>query len=148
MSQRHHSSNGVRVRGGSMGTQTSIVTANGTERRARRHRSKQERRQIVEETFKPGASVALVARVHGVNANQLFKWRRLYQQGRLADKAPVTLLPVKVTDTIPVVQSKRQHRSKIKRSGIIDIDLGHARIRIEGTADPDCIRATLEGLSR
>ena len=34
--------------------------------RTRRFRSKQERRQIVEETLKPGASVSLVARGHDV----------------------------------------------------------------------------------
>ena len=38
----------------------------------RRYRSKEERRQIVEETLQPGASVAVIARQHGVNANQVF----------------------------------------------------------------------------
>jgi transposase-like protein len=33
--------------------------------------SKQERLRIVEETLNPGASVALVARATGVNANQV-----------------------------------------------------------------------------
>jgi hypothetical protein len=46
------------------------------ERRVRRFRSVSEKRQIVGLTFEPGASVALVARAHGVNANQVFKWRR------------------------------------------------------------------------
>jgi transposase len=47
----------------------------------RRYRSKQERRQIVEETLQPGASVAVIARQHGVNANQVFHWRKLYRKG-------------------------------------------------------------------
>ena len=51
--------------------------------RKRRLRSKLERRQIVEETLKPGASVSLVARAHDVNANQVFKWRKQYREGRL-----------------------------------------------------------------
>jgi hypothetical protein len=34
------------------------------------------------------------------------------------------------------------------RQGRIEIDLGHARVLIEGTADPDCVRAALEGLAR
>ena len=51
--------------------------------RTRRFRSKEERRQIVEEALKPGASVSEVARTHGVNTNQVFKWRRHYRQGRL-----------------------------------------------------------------
>ena len=44
----------------------------------RKYRSKEERRRIVEETLEPGASVAVIARSHGVNANQVFGWRRLY----------------------------------------------------------------------
>jgi len=43
---------------------------------ARRRRSAMERRRVVEETFEAGASVARVALKHGVNANQVFQWRR------------------------------------------------------------------------
>ena len=49
----------------------------------RRHRSKQERRAIVEETLKPGASVSRVGASHDVNANQVFGWRKLYREGGL-----------------------------------------------------------------
>jgi len=118
--------------------------------RIRTFRSKQERRQIVEETLKPGASVSLVARAHNVNTNQVFKWRRQYQQGRLeVDSAPTTaLLPVKVSDTMPMAERPAQRNSRARRSGIIDIDLGHARVRIEGAADAECVRAALQGLTR
>ena len=61
--------------------------------RTRLFRSRQERRQIVEETMKPGASVVLVARKHGVNANQVFAWRRMYRNGRLEIVASAALLP-------------------------------------------------------
>ncbi|SPE18057.1 transposase (fragment) [Candidatus Sulfotelmatomonas gaucii] len=37
----------------------------------------------MELTFQPSASVALVARAHGVNANQVFKWRRAFERGEL-----------------------------------------------------------------
>ena len=57
----------------------------------RRYRSKQERRQIVEETLRPGTSVAVIARRHDVNANQVFHWRKLYREGRL-DVGPRTAL--------------------------------------------------------
>lgn len=59
------------------------VESAGEERRARRWRSVTEKRQIVGLTFEPGASVALVARAHGVNANQVFKWRRAFERGEL-----------------------------------------------------------------
>jgi transposase len=89
-----------------------------------------------------------VARAHDVNANQVFKWRKQYQQGRLEVDAQTTLLPVKVSDATQVVQPPPHRKSGTRRSGIIDIDLGHARVRIEGTADPECVRAALEGLVR
>lgn len=44
----------------------------------RRQRSEEERRQIVAESFEPGASVSMVARRHDVNTNLLFTWRRRY----------------------------------------------------------------------
>src|SRR5437667_11475115 len=121
--------------------------------RARRFRSKQERRQIVEETLKPGASVSRVARAHDVNANQVFKWRRQYRDGRLGITPTATtqstLLPVKISESLPTVRpAAERRRVKARRTGIIDIDLGHARVRIEGAADPDCVRAALEGLLR
>lgn len=116
--------------------------------RTRRYRSKLERRQIVEETLKPGASVSLVARAHDVNANQVFKWRKQYQRGRLEVVSGTTLLAVKVSDTIQAVRSTPRRKSPTKRYGIIDIDLGHARVRIEGAADPECVRAAVEGLVR
>ena len=115
--------------------------------RTRRFRSTLERRRIVEEALKPGASIALVARAHDVNANQVFKWRTQYRLGRLEVAAPATLLPVKVSDTITVTRSARP-KVRARRSGTIDIDLGHARVRIDGAADPDCVRAALQGLVR
>ena len=35
-------------------------------------RTREEKRRIVEATFVPGASIARVAREHGVNANQVY----------------------------------------------------------------------------
>ena len=114
--------------------------------RTRLFRSKLVRRQIVEETLKPGASVALIARAHDVNANQIFNWRKMYEKGRLEITSP-RLLPVKIADPVPVRSSPRK-KSKRIRPGFIDIDLGHAHVRIEGAADPDCVRSILESLIR
>ena len=117
--------------------------------RTRQFRSKQERRQIVEETLKPGASVSVVARAHNVNTNQVFKWRRQYKDGQLDPDPSAALLPVRIADVTPVLKkSTIRSRSRRKKPGIIDIDLGHARVRIEGAADPECVRAALQGLVR
>ena len=45
-------------------------------KRRRRLWSDNEKRRIVAETLCPGASVADIARRHGMNANLLFNWRR------------------------------------------------------------------------
>jgi transposase-like protein len=47
----------------------------------RRHRTIEEKVRIVAESRLSGASVAEVARRHAVNANQVFSWRRLADQG-------------------------------------------------------------------
>ncbi|MGH8010435.1 MAG: transposase, partial [Candidatus Binatia bacterium] len=39
---------------------------------------------LVRNWLEPGVSVWLVARRHGINPNQLFHWRKLYQNGSLA----------------------------------------------------------------
>jgi transposase len=121
-------------------------------RGGKRFRTKAERRQIVEETLKPGSSVARVARAHDVNANQVFHWRRQYRQGCFdeADKKSTALVPVRITGGIEKKPASAQQRVKaiVPATGTIDIDLGHARVRIDGAADPDCIRAALEGLVR
>src|SRR3954451_16205847 len=67
----------------------------------RRIHSVEKKRRIVEETFRPHASVARVAQAHGVNANQVFFWRKQYQQGLLgATKPKAALLPVQISDPV------------------------------------------------
>ena len=65
----------------------------------RLRRTREEKRRIVEATFVPGASIARVAREHGVNANQVFQWRHEYRKGALGvrQQAQNKLLPVTVT---------------------------------------------------
>ena len=61
-----------------------------------RKRSKEEKRQIVEESLQSGVTVVSVAGKYGVRPGQIFEWRRAYKEGRLAEEenAP-TLLPGK-----------------------------------------------------
>ena len=110
----------------------------------RRFRSKQERRLIVEESLHPGASVAVVARRHGVNANQVFHWRKLLREGRL-DVKPATaqLMPVRITEVI-----EDKSRPIHQQTGVIQIELGRVRVRVEGSVDPATLRAMLEQLGR
>jgi transposase-like protein len=86
-------------------TPTAIAAVDTLGRRvAPRHfRTVEEQIQIVTESRLPGASVAEVARRHGVNANQVFTWRLQQEQGVLGRRkrgrpATVRLLPVQVRD--------------------------------------------------
>jgi transposase len=62
-----------------------VELGDGTSGR-RRYRTTEEKRRIVEQTLSSGLSVASVAREHGVNANQVFYWRKLYRGGQLESK--------------------------------------------------------------
>src|ERR1700733_13269978 len=110
----------------------------------RRYGSKQGRRRILEETQQPGASVAVIARQHGVNANQVFHWRKLYRERRLGvEPAAAQLVPVRISD----VMNGEQGPTKFY-AGVIVVEIGRARIRIEGAVDADSLRLILERVGR
>jgi transposase len=128
----------------------------------RRMRTNEEKRRIVEEALVPGASVAAVARRHGLNANLLFGWRRLHKQGLLerSREPAVPLLPVQVT-TPTVVAERRsagvtRSSSRLRRrpvitsrsSGHIEIELpSGARVRVHGRVEPRALAEVLTALA-
>ncbi len=115
--------------------------------RVRRWRSVSEKRQIVQLTLEPGASVAEVARAHGVNANQVFKWRREFERGELADTC-AALIPVTVTGSSKSTNDAEQ-APPVSCQGAIHIELeGRAVISVESGADPSLVRLILESLRK
>jgi transposase len=130
-----------------------VVMVDGVEaesgRRARRFRTVSEKRRIAELTFEPGASVALVARAHGVNANQVFKWRRALKRGELSEPAAAStsLLPVVMAAPCESINSTGETESA--PSGAIHIEFpGRAMISVERGADPSLLRSILESLRK
>jgi transposase len=118
-------------------------------RRVRRWRTISEKRQIVELTLEPGASVAEVARAHGMNANQVFKWRRAYERGELSEPCsallPVSLAPVAPSPSEP---SLVQQQAAVA-GGSVHIELpGLAMISVESGADSSLVRLILESLRK
>ena len=105
-------------------------------------RTKAERRAIVEETLVPGVSVSRVARKHDVNANQVFRWRKLYHEGRLGTAS--NFLPVRVAD--------EQRGEAVNGSGCIpqpgtmEIKLARGTLRIFGNVDLMAVRSVIESL--
>jgi transposase len=123
-----------------------------TRRGGRRQRfTREQKRQIVEATLAPGASVARVAREVGVNANQVFAWRRSYQQGLLEERGGgVKLLPVCVASEIPrgVKDGVLSAVDVLPpSSGSIHMEIpGKALVTVEGRASAESLRLILEHL--
>ena len=124
----------------------SDVVGLSTDRRVRRFRSISEKLQIVQLTLKPGASVAQVAQAHGVNANQVFKWRRALERGELSESS-VALVPVTVDS--PRDESRETEEAARPATGAIHIELpGRATISVESGADSSLVRSILESLRK
>jgi transposase len=118
--------------------------------------------QIVRETLAPGASVARVARAHGVNANQVFAWRRQYRRGLLeaSNRLTAGLLAVRVADPEPGRSARSELRRRVAEagarsqdaatqrtpSGTIQVELAKGRLRLTGSVDPEILRVVLEAL--
>ncbi len=128
------------------------------EQAKRQRRSIAEKRRIVELAMQPGASVARVAREHGVNANMVHYWRKLYRQGRLGENKTnsVQLLPVSVSE--PAGPPLGELATKLTSppaalmpptsSGSIYIEFPKIHLRIESGADATLLRLVLESLPR
>src|ERR1700693_2828549 len=110
----------------------------------RRYLELEQKRRSVGETLGQGASVAQIARVHGVNANLVFNWRRLYRAGQLGGRGGNKLLPVRVAVEDTQQSSTPGARASIASSpGMIQIQLQDVRVWVEGSADPGLVRVVL-----
>lgn len=107
------------------------------------------RRELAKLACEPGVSVARLALEHGLNTNLLFKWRRAFQAGQYE---PATLLPVEVghderaIESAPALPVQSQSKAQPVAAGVIEICVGVARVRIEGTPDPATLRIVLRTL--
>jgi transposase len=109
------------------------------------------KQRLVALTLVPGASVARLAREHGVNANQVFTWRKLSREGRLGpvQSSAVRWLPVDIglttvaEGTPPRVDPRGQ-----AGSGRLRIECARAQLIVEGCPDARALRVVLEHLLR
>lgn len=107
-----------------------------------RHHSLEYKRDIVEQSLQPEISVARLAREHGLNANQVFSWRKAYREGRLERTVflPVTVRPDNEAHALmkKAVASPTSGRLVIERSG--------TRLIVEGQPDAQVLRQILTAL--
>ena len=121
----------------------------GAERR--RRWSYDEKVRLVEETLQAGESVCGVARRHGLAPSLLFSWRRQARQGRLGARAVPDLVPVEITSTPALAcgpQLPSSPRAPRARAGIIEIELGGCRVRVDRDVDAEALQRVLELLRR
>ena len=123
-------------------------------RKRRVFRRLEEKLRIVKLALEPGASVASVALANGVNANQVFRWKRQYERGDLQPcrlNSATALVPVRVAEDPRPQASEAPCLPACAEpsAGTITIEFpGRALLSIEGAADPAVIRAVLESLAR
>jgi transposase len=115
----------------------------------RRYRTTEEKLRIVEQTLSSTQSVAMVARQHGVNANQIFYWRKLYRAGQSGSdgaEQQVRLLPVSVSDEQPA-ETEPEEATSLASGVTINIEFpGRTLVSVEGAVDADIVRAVVESL--
>ena len=122
----------------------------------RRYWTAEQKRRIVELTISSSQSVASLARQHGVNANQVFYWRKQYHAGQLggerASESPsLRLLPVSVGNEEPAEAEASDTGGDTHESAepglTLNIEIpGRALISLAGAVDAEIVRAVLESL--
>ena len=128
---------------------------------ARRQHDRSFKASLVEQSLQPGASVAVIARHNGINANLLFKWRR--DHGRKAIAAsmstaatPTVLLPVHVEPVTrvgvrsalePAPTAEAVPGSRVAaRGGVIEVEIAGALLRLRGAVDEAMLSSVVRAL--
>lgn len=127
-------------------------------RRHQRH-SLDFKRSIVEQSYQPGVSVSALARANGLNANQVFAWRKLFRE---ANSLPVSepvpaLIPVTIeaneepTTPAAPLESPAPFSATLSHASppaVLKLEFRHCCVTIEGCPDAQLLRTVLGCLSR
>src|SRR3954462_5480147 len=144
-------------------------------RGSRRSWSRAEKSRIVDEAFRPGASAADVARGYGLNANQVFNWRRALAApaktrrrghapkasakalaapseeflpvGMIVPMSDDGLAPVSVAGIGQSDQRAARYPTPGERTGLIEIDLTCGTcLRVDAFVDEGALRRVLSAV--
>jgi transposase len=110
-----------------MDTNARPAVSHTSGRRNRRHPI-EFKRAVVEQSYLPGSSVARLARDHGINANQIFGWRKLYRESELSLATTVNatvLLPVSVAAS-QADDAGAVGKSELQPGGTMELVIGNA----------------------
>ena len=96
------------------------------QRPKKRHRrlfTAEQKRQIVQEAYKPGANVSAVARAHNILPNQIFNWRR-----KLPAQANGKAEPSKI-DLLQSLLAEKLSEVEVLKTAITRREIGRASCR-------------------
>jgi transposase len=106
------------------------------------------RRELVERCLQPGASVSGIALENGINANVVFRWRREHLRAVSGvarhGAAQAVLLPVKLAAAM--TPTEPMSSCAPVPTGVIEIEIGAARVRLRGAVDEANVRCVLQTL--
>jgi transposase len=138
-----------------------MAETNAPKQRAPRRRwALAQKRRIVELTLHAGASVAAIAREHGVNPNNLRQWQTLYRTGKYdaqvttsraaGPTTSATFVPVNVVHPVRRSQPATRSHSQAGGRGVVQLVLANgATLRIEtGALDAALVCALVAELQR
>ena len=123
-----------------------------TGRKQRRYWTSDEKAKILEASAAPGATVAEVARRYQVSRGLLWTWRRKAMDDLEAETTP-HFVPLRIDlDGVGGIVSAVSEEVRLqpvqdKKLGLIEVEIGTSRIRVEGLVDPEVLRQML-GLIR
>ena len=124
-------------------TEPNFITANLPVKPQRRRYSLAFKQQVVAEMLAGQESVSVIARRHDINANLLFKWKKLYLADGGNTNQQTNLLPIQVTETL--CDRVRDDMTP----GRIQIVLGTNQwITVHGEVSRDALQTALEVLTR
>jgi transposase len=107
------------------------------------------KRAVVLQSLVEGASVSRIARAHDVNANQVFAWRKAFNEGRLGETSvtDVKLIPITLVKLASDVAADYKSDFAVP-AGTIELEIGKAKLRIAGSVDEVTLTRILDRLLR
>ncbi|MBV8334698.1 MAG: transposase [Alphaproteobacteria bacterium] len=107
-----------------------------------------EKLRIVQETLRPGAVIAEVARRHGIGSGLLYTWRRELLATAVAGFVPVQVAPelegLSSADTRRAAMSGAEARRMKLSTGRIEVEFPNGvRVRVDSGVDETTLRGVL-----
>jgi len=120
-----------------------------TGQKRRRDWTAEEKAEILAATMAPGATVTEVARRFDVSRALLWTWRRKAMDELAAEMGP-RFVPLRIegeaaenTAVVPEPEPARPSSGRDQPAGSIEVEIGRARVRVEGSVDPEVLRQML-----